>query len=96
MNLSVQDIGGSVLVVSNFTLGGDCRKGNRPSFIRAAKEPLSVDLYEGYLNALREKGLPVEAGVFGAYMEIEMTAWGPVTILMDSDDRARPRHGNGG
>ena len=96
MNLSVQDIGGSVLVVSNFTLGGDCRKGNRPSFIRAAKEPLSVDLYEGYLNALREKGLPVEAVVFGAYMEIEMTAWGPVTILMDSDDRARPRHGNGG
>ncbi len=96
MNLSVQDIGGSILVVSNFTLGGDCRKGNRPSFIRAAKEPLSVDLYEGYVKALADKGIPTAAGVFGAYMEIDMTAWGPVTILMDSDDRARPRHGNGG
>ena len=96
MNLSVQDIGGSILVVSNFTLGGDCRKGNRPSFIRAAKEPLSVDLYKGYVKALADKGIPTAAGVFGAYMEIDMTAWGPVTILMDSDDRTRPRHGNGG
>ena len=92
LNLSVGDIGGGILVVSNFTLGGDCRKGNRPSFIAAAKQPLSEDLYEEYVALLREKGLPVETGRFGAHMEIDMSAAGPITILMDSADRARPRH----
>ena len=91
LNLSVEDIGGGVLVVSNFTLGGDCRKGNRPSFIAAAKHPLSEDLYEGYVRLLREKGLPVETGRFGAHMKIDMSADGPITILIDSVDRAKPR-----
>ncbi len=91
LNLSVKDIGGGVLVVSNFTLGGDCRKGNRPSFIAAAKQPLSEDLYEEYVRLLRLSGLPVETGRFGAHMEIEMTAAGPITILMDSSDRSKPR-----
>ena len=67
------------------TRGGESARGE----IEAADE-------RGAASQLREKGLPVASGVFGAYMEIEMTAWGPVTILMDSDDRARPRHGNGG
>lgn len=91
LNLSVQDIGGGILVVSNFTLGGDCRKGNRPSFVAAAKHPLSEDLYEAYVAALREKGIPVATGRFGAYMEIDMCAAGPITILMDSQDRTKPR-----
>lgn len=91
LNLSVLDTGGGILVVSNFTLGGDCRKGNRPSFIRAAKPPHSETLYERYLEALRQKGIPVAAGRFGAHMEIEMTADGPITILMDSDELKRPR-----
>ncbi len=91
LNLSVEDIGGGILVVSQFTLGGDCRKGNRPSFIRAAKPPLSEDLYEAYVAALREKGIPVATGRFGAHMEIDLCASGPVTILLDSEDRAKPR-----
>ena len=93
LNLSVQDIGGGILVVSNFTLGGDCRRGNRPSFSRSAHPPLAVELYEAYVAMLREMGIPVETGRFGAHMEISMTADGPVTILMDSEEMKRPRRG---
>ena len=93
LNLSVQDIGGGILVVSNFTLGGDCRRGNRPSFSRSAHPPLAVELYEAYVAMLREMGIPVETGRFGAYMEISMTADGPVTILMDSEEMKRSRRG---
>ena len=85
LNLSVQDMKGSVLVVSNFTLAGDCKKGNRPSFDRAAKQPDSEGLYLKYVECLRRQGVPVETGVFGAHMEIEMAAWGPITILMDTE-----------
>lgn len=91
LNLSVQDVGGSVLVVSNFTLGGDCRKGNRPSFAKAAKPPFSEDLYLLYADRLRQLGIPTETGKFGAHMEIAMTADGPITILLDSEDLKRPR-----
>lgn len=91
MNLSVQDIGGGILVVSQFTLAADCRKGNRPSFVKAAKHPLSEDLYERFVARLREIGIPTETGKFGADMQIDMAAWGPVTILMDTDEFKRPR-----
>ena len=84
-NLSLKDVGGAVLAVSNFTLGGDCKKGHRPSFIRSAKQPLAEELYELYMEKLREQGVRVESGRFGAHMEIRMTASGPITILMDTD-----------
>lgn len=95
LNLSLKDVGGSVLAVSNFTLGGDCKKGNRPSFVQAAKQPLAEDLYELYVAKLREQGIPVETGRFGAHMEIEMTAAGPITLLMDTDQMRKKKDGEG-
>ena len=95
LNLSLKDVGGQVLAVSNFTLGGDCKKGNRPSFILSAKQPLAEELYKLYVQRLREQGIPVETGRFGAHMEIQMTASGPITLVMDTDQmRKKPRAGN--
>ena len=85
MNLSVLDIGGSALAVSNFTLAADISHGNRPSFIGAAKPELATPLYEHFCEALRAAGVPVETGVFGADMQIDTVCDGPVTILADSD-----------
>ncbi len=94
LNLSLKDVGGQVLAVSNFTLGGDCKKGNRPSFIQSAKQPLAEELYELYVQRLREQGIPVQTGRFGAHMEIQMTANGPITLVMDTDQmRKKPREG---
>ena len=84
MNLSVLDIGGSVLAVSNFTLAADISHGNRPSFTSAAKPDAANPLYEHFCDALRALGVPVETGVFGADMQIETVCDGPVTILTDS------------
>ena len=84
MNRSVIDVGGSVLVVSQFTLHGDARKGRRPSFITAAKEPLASDLYERLGAELAKLGLPVAYGEFGADMAVSLVNDGPVTILLDS------------
>ncbi len=85
MNRSVEEVGGAVLVVSQFTLHGDCRKGRRPSFDRAAPAAQAQALYEKFLHVLRHRGLKVETGVFQAMMEVELVNAGPVTLLVDTD-----------
>ena len=84
MNLSVGDVGGSVLVVSQFTLLADCRKGRRPAFDAAGNPKLANRLYEQFCDRLRAMNLPVATGVFAAYMKVTCTNDGPVTILLDS------------
>lgn len=84
MNLSVRDIAGSLLVVSQFTLLGDARHGRRPSFSNAAEPAEGERLYEAAVEHLREPGLPVETGIFRAEMDVSLVNDGPVTILLDS------------
>jgi len=94
MNRSLADIDGELLVVSNFTLYGDCRRGRRPDFTGACAPARAKELYEAFLAALREL-LPgcVQSGVFGADMRITMVADGPVTLLLDSEQLKAPRRG---
>ena len=80
---SLLDMGGAALIVSQFTLIADTRKGNRPSFSEAARPEVAEPLYERFCAALRELGVPVETGVFGAGMEVELVNDGPVTIVLD-------------
>lgn len=84
INLGITDVGGEVLVVSQFTLYADCRKGRRPSFTDAAPPEMADRLYQRVVEMLREAGLPVQTGVFGAHMLVSLTNDGPVTILLDS------------
>jgi len=84
MNRSVTEAGGSLLVVSQFTLNADCRKGRRPSFDGAAPGPLARAFYEDVVRGLRESGLPVSTGTFQADMDVELVNDGPVTLLLDS------------
>ncbi len=92
-NESILDIGGSALVVSQFTLHADVRKGRRPSFTGAARPEVAEPLIDHFAETLRAQGVPVETGVFGAMMSVELTNDGPFTIVIDSADLARPRKG---
>ena len=83
MNLALADVGGAMLVVSQFTLYGDAAKGRRPSFIDAARPDVAIPLYERFLGLLRERGVPVECGEFGAMMDVELVNDGPVTLWLD-------------
>jgi len=87
MNLSVQEVGGAVLAVSQFTLCGDCKKGNRPSFTGAAEPEKGLKFYIEYVQQLEAFGLPVQTGEFGAAMQVELINKGPVTLLLDSAGR---------
>jgi D-tyrosyl-tRNA(Tyr) deacylase len=84
MNRSVQEAGGAVLVVSQFTLYGDCAKGRRPSFIRAAPPTVAIPQYEAFLDAVRSHGVPVASGRFAAEMQVELVNDGPVTLILDT------------
>ena len=83
-NLSLQDAGGSVLAVSQFTLFGDCRKGKRPSFTEAARPELAIPLYERFVDRVRALGIEVQTGEFGAHMDVHLVNDGPVTLMLDS------------
>ncbi len=83
MNRSLEDTGGAALVISQFTLFGDCRRGKRPSFIGAAPPEIAEELYEKFAVKMRERGIPTETGVFAARMEVELTNTGPVTLIID-------------
>ena len=87
MNISLQDAEGSVLVISQFTLCGDWRKGRRPSFTKAADPDKGKFLYEGFIDAVRSRGINVETGEFGAAMDVSLVNNGPVTFVLDSHDR---------
>lgn len=86
MNLSVQQVEGDILVVSQFTLYGDCSKGNRPSFTLAAKPDHAIPLYQAFVNRMQtEIGKPIATGRFGADMRVSLTNWGPVTMLLEAE-----------
>ena len=87
LNRSIQDIGGEILSVSQFTLYADTKKGNRPSFSKAAPGDVAIEMFDQFNGLLRETGIPVETGQFGADMKVELLNDGPVTILLDSKNR---------
>ncbi len=83
LNLSLQDVGGEVLAVSQFTLLGDCRKGKRPSYTEAAPPEVAEPLFIRFVEFLREQGVPVQIGAFGEHMEVELVNDGPVTVVVE-------------
>ncbi len=84
MNRDLIEVGGAMLIVSQFTLYGDCRKGKRPSFIDAAPPTIAIPLYEAFINSVKAQGIPVATGRFGADMKVELVNDGPVTLIVDS------------
>lgn len=87
MNHSLMDVQGQILSISQFTLYGDCRKGRRPNFMAAARPEQAEKLYESFNARLREHGVEVATGKFGAMMDVSLTNWGPVTLVIDSEER---------
>jgi len=87
MNLSLEEVGGAILVVSQFTLYGDCRKGRRPSFIGSARPEVAIPLYEAFIEGLMALGIPVSKGQFGADMQVELINDGPVTLIIDTPEK---------
>lgn len=83
MNRSLSDVGGEVLVVSQFTLYGDVSRGRRPSFITAARPDVAIPLYESFVSSLRAQGIQVQTGEFGAMMDVDLVNWGPVTLIIE-------------
>ena len=86
MNRGLTGVGGEVLIVSQFTLYGNCKKGRRPEFLSAARPEVAIPLYEKFVQLCRDKGLHVETGEFGAYMQVESLNDGPVTLIVDTDN----------
>src|SRR5436190_24148190 len=84
MNRDLSDVNGAMLIVSQFTLYGDCKKGKRPSFIDAAAPPLAIPLYEAFINGVKALGIPVATGRFGVDMQVDLVNDGPVTLIVDS------------
>lgn len=84
MNRDLLEVGGAMLIVSQFTLYGDCKKGKRPSFIAAAAPPLAIPLYEDFINGVKALGVPVATGRFGADMKVELVNDGPVTLMIET------------
>lgn len=91
MNLSLGDVGGGVLAVSQFTLCADCRRGNRPDYMNAAPPAEANRLYELFVSEMRAKGIRTETGIFGADMKVSLINDGPVTIVLDSEDLKKSR-----
>lgn len=86
INLSLSDVGGELLLISQFTLYADCKKGNRPSFTEAAKPDIAIPLYEYIISECKKEGYKVETGIFGADMKVSLLNNGPFTIILDSND----------
>lgn len=89
MNLALADVGGAMLVVSQFTLLADCRKGRRPSFVAAARPELAEKLYQGFVDVVTQHGISVATGRFRQHMEVELVNDGPVTLVLDTEELAR-------